>query len=97
MPTRAHHPRTSRRSKAKRRTSAASVTRSRLPAHRILDELSDDEFQFAARFLSLLKQQTTDDDDTLTPEEEADLVEAYAELERGEGRPWSEVRKELGL
>ena len=84
-----------RRRKPVRRVSAG---RSRVAAHRMIDELPDNEFEFAARFLAFLKQQSApDDDDTLTPEEEADLAESYAEVARGEVHQWSEVRKELGL
>lgn len=38
---------------------------------------------------------TPANDDELTPEEEAELAEAEAALDRGEGVPWDEVRAEL--
>lgn len=35
------------------------------------------------------------DDDDLTPEEETELEESIAALDRGEGIPWERVRAEL--
>ncbi|MGI8689013.1 MAG: hypothetical protein ACR2M3_10575 [Thermomicrobiales bacterium] len=74
--------------------------------HRLVDELPDDDLPAAQRLLEALRTKEHDplmqhlmqapiDDEPTTPEEDAGAAEARQELQRGEGRPLSEVCAEL--
>jgi hypothetical protein len=82
------------------------ISRARL--HRLVDELPEGEISTAERFLEYVRNVGCDsvlqgfmqapmDDEPLTAEEDGAIREAEAELARGEGIPWEEVRKNLRL
>jgi hypothetical protein len=75
--------------------------------HRLVDELPEGELHAARRYLEFLKGLSEDpllealenapwDDEPETPEEAAAVEEARKEYRKGKGRPWEEVREELG-
>ena len=73
---------------------------------RLLEELPDSELDAARRFLEYLRDttdplmrklsETHEEEEELNDETSAALREAKEEASRGEGRPWKEVRTELG-
>ncbi len=74
---------------------------------RLVNELPDEELSAAGRYLEYLRdmgdpldralRNAPFDDEPTTPEEAAAVAEARAQYRRGEGRPWEEVREELGV
>jgi len=75
--------------------------------HRLVDLLPDAQEERARRLLRALIEKTgdpflialataPDDDEPSTPAEDASADEAWRAYQRGEGRPWQDVRRELG-
>ena len=75
--------------------------------HRIIDLLSDTDLPAALELLERLHESPDDgflrtlvtapeDDEELTAEEHASLDRAWDEAQRGEIKPWLEVRSRLG-
>lgn len=72
---------------------------------RLVDQLADDELHAARRYLEYLKDcgdpvlraflNAPEDDEPETEEERLTVEEAKAEIRRGEGRTWEDVRREL--
>lgn len=60
--------------------------------HAMIDAMDDDTAIRTLAMISLL-----DDDGELSPEEEADLLEGIASLERGEVVDGNQLERELGL
>jgi hypothetical protein len=72
--------------------------------HQAVDQIPEDQIFAALRFLEFLKEErlyTTDtaplDDEPDSDEERAEAAEGYAAIERGEGIPWEQVKRELNL
>ncbi|MGI8856206.1 MAG: hypothetical protein ACR2JW_10675 [Thermomicrobiales bacterium] len=74
--------------------------------HRIIDELPESDLEKVLRHLEMVRAAKRDpflqalmdapiDDEPSTPEEDAGAAEAWQEYQRGEARPWKEVRAEL--
>ncbi len=73
---------------------------------RLVDRLPDEELEAARRYLEYLRDMgdpfmralhgAPEDDEPETEEERAAVEEAKAEIRRGEGLPWEDVRRELG-
>ena len=69
--------------------------------HRMLDGLDEARARLVLEALRqgdpvlLRLALAPEDDESTTPEEDAGAAEAHAEYRRGEGRPWSEVRREM--
>ena len=74
--------------------------------HELVERLPESEALAAERYLEYLSNVGADpfaaalaaaplDDEPLTEEDLADIEAARAELERGEGRPWEEIRQDL--
>jgi hypothetical protein len=72
--------------------------------HHLIDKLPEGEVQAAQRFLehlcddplSRMLREAPDDDEPTTAEDDQAAEEGWREYEAGKGRPWEEVRKELG-
>jgi len=79
-------------------------TRERL--HELVDQLPEDEFRSAVRYLSYLRDmgdpvlkklmEAPVDDEPVTAEEEALVAEAWESVENGDVRSLDEVEQELG-
>lgn len=73
--------------------------------HHLVDQLPDPELEPAKRFLEYLRDvgypmlrilmNAPLDDEPSSPEEDEGAEEAWQEYQRGEARPWAEVRREL--
>jgi hypothetical protein len=72
--------------------------------HRLVDALPDDSLSAVGRWLERVTEDPVIavldaapwDDEPITPAEEAAVQEARAEIARGEGVPWEQVKAELG-
>lgn len=83
------------------------VARERARIRRLVNALPDQELSAAGRYLEYLRdmgdpllralRNAPFDDEPTTPEEEEAVAEARAQYGGGEGRPWEEVREELGV
>ena len=67
-------------------------TDTRATLHKMIDEMSQEALADLLDYLNLLS-----DPDELTPEEEAQVRQAMAELERGETIDGETLRRELGI
>lgn len=76
--------------------------------HRLVDLIPDAEGTKARQLLLELIEKTGDpllvalanapeDDEATSPEEDEGAAEAWQEYLQGRGRPWEEVRKDLGV
>jgi len=91
---------------AVRASNKKNAVATRQVLHRLVDQLPDSELDYARRYLVFLRKtadpflqallEAPEDDEPTTPEEDAAAKEGWDEYLRGEGRPWEEVRKELG-
>lgn len=80
------------------------MTTSRADLHRLVDELSDDEVEPAARALRILGspvlralRDAPEDDEELTPEEREAIEEGREAARRGDVVSSEELIRELGL
>ena len=73
--------------------------------HQLVDELPESELHTAERFLAYLRDgadsflralaEAPEDDEPTTLDEDEGSAEAWQEYQRGEARPWTQVREEL--